>query len=236
MTMVVRVIFVLLLLMRSYLSSSSGCPDFSFITTDSNGNAWAALQVAISGSQSVIKLAYQPFGGGMQTPFTISDPSLSSESPLLSVNSSGDAIACWATYDPKNKLYAIYASTLQAGQSWITPIRLSQTTENYMSGQTAIIITDLGKAAIFWVGYDFVSDCVALYRAIFDVSQSGNSVAKLSDTDENVFKDYTLHYTVDGKFVVAWDSYIFQTGSTAFNMLSGDVNGSVHTKTRVILQ
>jgi hypothetical protein len=227
----------LLFLMFLRTSFCHADPELVSMAIDGNGNMWTAIEVAISNKPTVIKLAYQPFGFPLLTPFTISDPSFSSQDPLLLMNKAGDAAACWLSYDPINHVTAVFISTLQAGQNWTTPERLSHASHDVLSDyRCELLITDTGKAILFWLAYDNIAGVVRMYSSNIDIGHTGNTTTIHSDIDENVTKAYRIRTTCSGRIVVSWNSYIYSTNSYINSTQSGDTNGKWYSKARITLE
>lgn len=95
------------------------------IGIDAAGNVVALWQTVDSVSGNfVIQAAYLSFGGTWSAPTTLSSSSIESYSPLLAVNSRGDAVALWFIDDLSGNV-AIQSSMLPFGGSWSTPAQIS---------------------------------------------------------------------------------------------------------------
>src|SRR4051812_34889212 len=95
------------------------------IALDDTGNAVAIWQGITDMSNLVIRGATMPSGGSWSAPTTVSGTlpdnnlSFSQTSHSLAVNSGGDAVAVWSTFNGLS--YDIAASRIEALGSWETP-------------------------------------------------------------------------------------------------------------------
>ncbi len=115
---------------------------------DGRGNCWMALENQNS-TNSSIQVLYAPFGLTAENPITISDPAHYSENPSISVNSAGDAVVVWTTYNSQVQRRFLYASTFKSGGSWSEPYCLSSNDENVVTGYK-VNISDNGNLSVAW--------------------------------------------------------------------------------------
>jgi len=86
-------------------------------------------------------------------PSPLSAPGQSADTPQVSVNGRGDALAVWRRLDPKSAHYVIEASGRPAGSgSWQTPVTISDT--KHESSLPVVGIDAAGDAVAVWLSFD----------------------------------------------------------------------------------
>lgn len=142
--------FVALVLIQTSIAFAS--PDDSSFGMDPQGNSWSIFTESSASPYPVIQVVYKPYSGSFGSPIVLSDTEKNSFTPQISVNVYGDAAAVWTSEDQTTFIRSLYVSTLQNGQSWSTPTRITDATESVASNYQ-INILENGNFVVGWSSY-----------------------------------------------------------------------------------
>jgi hypothetical protein len=140
----------------TWLSPTSVTPpgdasDDPQVAVNADGEA-VAVWSYYNGSHEVVQASVRPAtGGGWQTPVTLSDTSQNASYPQVAINPQGEAIVVWERYNGSHNV--VQASVRPApGESWQTPVNLSET--NHEAYLPQLAIAPNGEAIAVWELYN----------------------------------------------------------------------------------
>jgi hypothetical protein len=125
------------------------------VSVDSTGLA-IAVWARYDGSKNLIQSSTSQSGGTWSTPVDLSASGQDANSPQVSVDSKGLAIAVWNRSDGSN--YIIQSSTSQSGGTWSTPVDLSASGQSAYDPQVSVDSTGLATAV--WFRFDASGDSI----------------------------------------------------------------------------
>jgi hypothetical protein len=147
------------------LSTSGQDANSPQVSVDSTGLAIAVWNRS-DGSKNLIQSSTSQSGGTWSTPVDLSTSGQSANSPQVSVDSTGLAIAVWNRSDGSKNI--IQSSTSQSGGTWSTPVDLSTSGQSAYDPQVSVDSTGLATAV--WFRFD----------------ASGNSIIQSSTIDNPI--------------------------------------------------
>lgn len=152
--------FLSILLSKSILTASWSAPVYlSSIESDQidlavniSGNAVAVWQ-AYDGSNYSIQYAAGSSSGSWSSSGTLSTYGINQQAPEVCMDSSGNAVAIWSTFDGNNSI--IESSSLPSGGSWSTEVTISNAGENADSPELGMdSFGVVGNAVAIWHRYN----------------------------------------------------------------------------------
>jgi hypothetical protein len=148
------------------------------VSVDSTGLA-IAVWTRYDGSKNLIQSSTSQSGGTWSTPVDLSTSGQDANSPQVSVDSTGLAIAVWTRYDGSKNL--IQSSTSQSGGTWSTPVDLSTSGQSAYNPQVSVDSTGLATAVWFcsdgsnYIIQSSTSQSGGTWSTPVDLSASGQS-------------------------------------------------------------
>jgi hypothetical protein len=208
------------------LSSSGDSPQIAISDDGTVAAVWHSVN-AVTSVDNILS-ATKTLTGSWSASSTVSNPALHSVKPQVALDTSGNALAVWNTYELVDSQYLnviLQSSTLPSGGSWSSPIDISLAgTMDPAKLITKVVFTGTGYAIVVWTTAD---------EAIFNVfsSQTQDRLNWISP----VFVAQDLYaYTADVVINSAGDGFIIymatdpDTGNVAIS--TGEANvGSVNS-------
>lgn len=152
-----------LFVLQSSLSfASADEPSFGM---DNAGNSWSIFIESAATPYPTITVVYKPYNDVLETPVILANDSVV-YTPHIATNIYGDCAAIWTREDPVTYNRSLMVSTLQAGNSWTTPVMLSQNDETIFDTYQVNLLDD-GNIVVSW------SSSLLEYGAAYNVV-SGN--------------------------------------------------------------
>lgn len=115
------------------------------IAINDSGQA-VAVWSRSNGLNTIIQASTLTYGGSWSAPIDLSATGEDASSPQLAINNAGQVVVVWKRSNGLNTI--IQATTCNFGQSWSTPVDLSELGQNATSPQVAL--NSLGQAAVVW--------------------------------------------------------------------------------------
>lgn len=227
---------------------SSGTSNNIQVAIDGSDNA-VAVWVTMSGNESTVSAATRPSGSVWSSATPISTSS-SNNSPVLTMNSSGSAVAAWI--DQENGI--IQAASLTFGGSWSSPVNLSSSgvQDNPQigidsSGNVIIAWEDIGNGEIvaarrvssMWGMPQTLVSEVSPANISLDVGSAGNAILGWKSTANAQLLAITFAsgtWEPNPTILSSQTSSQFEAGSfgadgflTWFNLETGNIQASNYT-------
>ena len=151
----------------------------------------------------VAEVAERPAGGGWQAPAEISTPGLEAHVPQVAVDPAGDAVAAWYRFDGSTG--TVEGTTLSAGGSWSTPVRISPLGANAEPPQVAM--STAGAAQVVWSGWNEATHNYQLRASRVPLNGGWKGSVLVSPELEEA---YGPHVAVDqsGNAIVVWNGEV----------------------------
>jgi PKD domain len=189
------------------LSEASQNASYPQVAIDPQGEAIVVWE-RYNGSHNVVQASVRPAPGeSWQTPVNLSETNHEAYLPQLAIAPNGEAIAVWELYNGSHAF--VQASVRPApGESWQTPVNLSETNHEAYSPQLAINAHD--EAVAVW---EF--DNGSYYAAQVSARPSGGSwqaPVNLSETGKNAYQPH-LALNDEGEALASWT--LFSGGKEA---------------------
>jgi hypothetical protein len=131
------------------LSEAGQSAEAPQVVIDALGDAVAVWE-RYDGSHEIVQGAIMPAAGSWQTPVNLSEAGRSAETPQVSFDPQGDAVAVWPRYNGSNLI--VQGAVRPAGGSWQAPVNLSEAGQFAETPQVAIGAH--GDAVAVWERYD----------------------------------------------------------------------------------
>jgi hypothetical protein len=156
-----------------------------------------------SGTGLVAEVATRPAGGGWQAPEQISTPALEAHAPQLAVDTAGDAVAAWYRFD--GSVGSVEGTSLAAGGSWTTPVRISPLGAEAEAPQVAM--STAGVAQVVWSGWHEATHNYQLRATRLQLNGAWQPSVLVSRELEEA---YGPHVAVDqsGHAIIVWNGEV----------------------------
>jgi len=140
---------VLIVSSPSSLKADNSVPNFSSSQLDDLGNI---LSIWHEGNNNnfVIKAREKPAGGSWSAPVQISNGSFNSFYPVITVNSTGNAVALWRATSANTMRTDLFVALKPAGQNWQAIQIISDPNSTVVSETYEAQLKDNNSLAIFW--------------------------------------------------------------------------------------
>lgn len=184
------------------------------VKVDAFGNT-TSLWTAYNGSNYIIQSSSQSLEGTWTDPISISFTGQDSFAPQIGIDSYGNAVAVWFSFDGSN--YVIQASTQNANNSyWATASTISTLGQNAYYPELAV--DSLGNAVAAWYAFD--GNNYIVQSASFTRSNGWSSPIQASVSGQDSF-DTGIGVDDLGNAVVAWytfdgSNYVVQAAALPF--------------------
>ncbi|MFC2155520.1 sialidase family protein, partial [Acidobacteriota bacterium] len=199
------------------LSNNLGHSFTPDITVDSAGNIIVAWQDYTPGNADIFFIRSTDNGSSWSTAVNISNDSLNSFDPAITVDSLGNINVVWSGY-PSGSAEILFRRSTDNGSSWSAAANLSNTSAN--SYCPAIIVDSAGNINVVWQDYTTGNNDIFFIRS----TDNGSSWSAAANISKNPANSYGPAMTIDstGNINIVWYDYdnipgnadIFFSGST----------------------
>jgi hypothetical protein len=170
---------------------------------DGAGNALAVWRH--SSAAEYLQVAEKSPGGAWGAPLNLSSSTYSPQTPQLAVDSAGDAVVVWSSYDG-SKL-AVWAAVRSAGGAWQNPVTISEPGFNAEKARVAIDST--GAAVVVWERWTgnhiFGGEALVQAATMSAAGAWGAPVTLSSSSEEELSPD--VAFDSEGGATAVWQRY-----------------------------
>ena len=148
-----------------------------------------------------------------------------SENQTMKVDSSGNIVAVWQSYDQINEVYVIQSSYYDTtSATWSSVSTISDTTINSFS--PVVASNSAGDVVVTWVT-DNSNGTPAIWASVRPVNGSFSSPAALSDiNDIAIIQACKVSVNNSGNIIVSWLAFIDFTYTAVVRAVQGTITGS----------
>jgi hypothetical protein len=149
-----------------------------------------------NGSNWIIEAANLPSGGSWSSTVDLSATGGDAIQPIVSIDSSGNAVAVWYRFDGSN--WIIQAASFVSG-SWSSSVDLTATGQDAFEGN--VVVDSSGNATAIWTRFD--GSNYVIQSATLPFGSSWSSPVSISTTGYDSFSP-TLGVDSSGNVVAIW--------------------------------
>lgn len=151
-----------------------------------------------------------------------------SDSQVIKLDSSGNAVATWQSLDSTSGNFVIQAAFYDASTTtWSSPTDISSNTVNSFS--PSLDTNSTGDAVVIWIQDDLMGN-VSLIGSIRPSAGSFSTPAQISDANDlAILNEHFVHINDAGDILASWGSFIDNTYTAVVRVATADVTSGTWT-------